>query len=223
MTVPQDTTVTISKKWNGFDSSGRYAGNPAIFLYYSDEEVNSTYTVMSIKKEFDGWGWSQKLRSYGVDLVFSSFVGTEPDGDPLNGAYSTEISDLLFVLDHQDVRMQTPAYHVPDDGLDDLIDHYTVRLSADRYRNSVDEFDESVEWFANKSRRRDNVDFVIEFDGLRKNRQYLPDFVNEYTLPRDRVWAYASDEEDIEKLVDTAKYADVRTTLPPDYFRVDSE
>lgn len=217
MTTPLNTKLNIEKKWYGPESSGRFSGYPCIFLYYGDEGLDHNYTVNSLTRELDGWNWTGRISGHGTHIVFSYLP--ESDASPMDSRYSDEILDVLSVQKHGKVRVHTRVNTVPGDAVDDAVDQYVVRMDSEEYRNLVDEIDENLKWFVNESHYRDRVDFVIGFDGLRKNIDYIQELNRIYGISRKNIWIYEEVEGNRNDFLKTAKQTGCRVTLPPDHFR----
>lgn len=217
MTVPLDTQLNIQEKWFGPESSGSYSGNPSVFLYYGSEGLDRDYTVRSLRNELDGYKWTRRMSSFDVDIVYDS-VGEERV-EPLDDKYSDEILDFLYVQDHQGVRVNTPGTELPSDEIDEVVDHYTVILNPEEYRRRVDNHEDVTQWFAEEARNYERVDFVVGFDGLQKNKEYLQDFLGDYIIPRNQLFVYPEDWDNFDTLVRIVRGIGCRITLPPGYYR----
>lgn len=216
MNSPLSTKVNFEDKWYGYESMGRFSGEPAIFLYYGDEGVDKNYTVDSVVKELKGWNWTWRISSHDSHVVFASIPDSEVD--PLQSKYESEILNLLKIQDHRKARAITSGEIVPSEEVDDVVDHYTIVKGAEGFRKKVEERDEKFDWFANESHYRDRTDFVFGFDGLRKNIQYIEDLNREYPLSKNKVWLY-QEAGSFKDLMKTAKQTGCRVCLPPNYYK----
>lgn len=220
--IAVNTELNIEEKWYGVESVGRYAGHPSIFLYYGNEGVDKNYTVDSMEKEFNGWGWRNHIVNHGTHIVYSYLEDeTKRDTDPLYKRYTEEITDFLTVQSHDTVRIHTPGYRIPQDEVDDVVDHYTVRIPSGKYKNRVESGDDVLEWFSDRDPER--VDFVIGYDGYSLAEDVLSKFQHDYLVNRSSIWLYRDGDVGYDRLIRLAKKLGFRVSLPPEFFRDEAE
>lgn len=222
MTI-QNTKVNFEEKWHGPESSGQFSGRPGIFLYYGNEGVDINYTVNSLTKQFEGWGWTRKIADHGIHVVFTYLreEGVRPR-DPLYKTHSQEIVDTLGVQKHGMARVHTPGTRIPTDEVDEVVDSYTVRVPDGKFKRHVERDDEVIDWFGNESRRRDRAEFVVGLTKHHKSKENLQEFSKKYYIPKENIWLYP-DGAGYDRVVKTANEFGYGVTLSPDYYKDASE
>lgn len=171
----QDMSYTIR-------GSGRYAGNPSMVFSFGEQDDN--YTVKSIKAQMDGFGWTDKLRTNRVPVVYKGLAreGGGTPYDPCFPRYEESIVALDGVLRSHLSVIDCRGIDKPGEELRDVADFYTVRLSQHQIRKYHEGGREEWEWFASQARYDDAAEFIFESEGF-KNEEQLKTLQRAYKIP----------------------------------------
>jgi len=199
-----NTPVLYSDMGYGPYEYGSYIGRMLVNIELASKKGSHTnWTVKSIKRETDQYGWTKKIRR-GNRIVPLFFTGANPPDyarhDPLYLQHSAAIVSLNDSLRPFFVGIETPVLSDAfDEEVLDIADHLTLLLYKERLHSRTNS--DALQYLIDESNRgRFSMDIIVEGEGY-KLGDIVSDFSRDFTVDDDNIWLRprGNTEEEIQK------------------------
>lgn len=164
-------------------------------LRQGEDDVDTTSTTVDgLVSMWRRYGWEGGIRDGSMPVFIYG-------GEPLIEQHQESIVSLLKVLNPVYTVIETNATIIPSAKLDTLVDLYVAHphLGTSDINSKYRVTEESMEWFAEKARKKDKVDFTFDMKQYKQNRnkdvEEVLGIVNSFGIPDRSVYLAASPRE----------------------------